>query len=190
MATNPPPEDDRAAAGEQPDPSAAPPARPDAVLPAGESGPTRAHDPDAGVTGGGGPLADLDLSSLLGAAAEMQQQLTDAQHEAEETEVEGMAGGGAVRIRVTGAGEFRSVEIAPSAVDPSDVEMLQDLVLAALHDAMRQVQELQAESIGGGVAGLGDLLGGAGLGDLFGGGPDEAGPGDGGPGTSGPGDPR
>jgi DNA-binding YbaB/EbfC family protein len=108
----------------------------------------------------------------------MQQQLADAQDAAAETELEGVAGGGAVRIRLTGAGDFLSVTIDPAAVDPADVEMLQDLVLAALHDATRRVQELQEASMSGGMAGLGDLLGGGGLGglaDLGGlfGGPDE-----------------
>jgi hypothetical protein len=65
--------------------------------------------------------------------------------------------------------EFRSVDIDVQVVDPDDVEMLQDLVLAALHDAVRRVNELQAQSLGG----LGDLLagtglGGSGLGDMLG----------------------
>lgn len=184
MVTDPPPGDEPVAAGDKPNASSSEVAHPDAVVPAGEGGLGQADDPDAGAAGAGSPLAGLDLSSLLGAAAEMQQHLTDAQHEAEQTELEGMAGGGAVRIRVTGAGEFRSVEIDPSAVDPSDVEMLQDLVLAALHDATRQVQELQEESMGGGVAGLDDLLGGGGLGDLFGGGPGDPDLGQRGPGPA------
>jgi DNA-binding YbaB/EbfC family protein len=83
-----------------------------------------------------------DMGSLLGMAMEMQQQMVAAQAEAAHTVVEGQAGGGAVRIEVTGGLEFRSVTIAPDAVDPNDVDMLQDLVLAALHDAVARVNEL------------------------------------------------
>lgn len=105
------------------------------------------------------PLAGLggmgDLGGLMAQAQEMQAQLQAAQAEVAERVVQGQAGGGAVKIEVTGAMEFRSVTIAPSAVDPDDVEMLQDLVLAALHDATNQVNELQA----GLTAGFGDLGG-------------------------------
>lgn len=104
------------------------------------------------------------LDGLLSQAMEMQQQMMAAQAEASEAVVEGQAGGGAVRVRVTGAMVFQSVEISPGAVDPDDVEMLQDLVLAALHDAVERVNDLQAQSLGG----LGDLLGGSGLGDMLG----------------------
>lgn len=97
----------------------------------------------------------LDLGGLMEQAAEMQQQMAAAQAAAAETVLEGVAGGGAVRIEVTGTGEFRSVRIEPAAVDPADVAMLEDLVLAALHDASARMAELQAESLGG----LGGLLG-------------------------------
>jgi nucleoid-associated protein EbfC len=108
----------------------------------------------------GGP----DLGNLLSQAMEMQQQVMAAQAEAASTEVEGQAGGGAVRVVVTGAMEFRSVHIAPAAVDPDDVDMLQDLVLAALHDAVDRINELQEESLGG----FGDALSGSGLGGMLG----------------------
>ena len=63
------------------------------------------------------------------------------QAELEALRIEGTSGGGLVRIEITGAREVLSVRIDPSAVDPADVEMLQDLVLAALRDASRQVDE-------------------------------------------------
>ena len=91
---------------------------------------------------------------------EMQQQLLEAQAEAAEAVVEGQAGGGAVTVRVTGAMVFQSVTIAPAAVDPDDVDLLQDLVLAALNDAMDQVARLQQSSMGGlDLADVGGLLG-------------------------------
>jgi DNA-binding YbaB/EbfC family protein len=110
-----------------------------------------------------------DMGSLLGMAMEMQQQMLAAQEAANEAVVEGQAGGGVVRIAVNGAYEFQSVTIDPEAVDPDDVEMLQDLVLAAIHDAVARVHELTASA--NPLAGL-DLgavdLGGLDLGGLFG----------------------
>jgi DNA-binding YbaB/EbfC family protein len=108
----------------------------------------------------GGP----DLGNLLSQAMEMQQQVMAAQAQAASTEVEGQAGGGAVRVVVTGAMEFRSVHIARAAVDPDDVDMLQDLVLAALHDAVARINDLQEQSLGG----FGDALSGSGLGGMLG----------------------
>ena len=90
-----------------------------------------------------------DLSSLLQQAQQMQQQLMAAQAEAAEQVHEGVAGGGAVHIAVTGGMEFRGVTIRPDAVDPDDVEMLQDLVLAALNDAVGKVQAAQQDALGG-----------------------------------------
>jgi DNA-binding YbaB/EbfC family protein len=108
-----------------------------------------------------------DMGSLLGMAMDMQQQLLAAQEQAASTLVEGQAGGGVVRIEVTGGLEFQAVHIDPAAVDPDDVEMLQDLVLAALHDAVARVNDLtQAANPLGGMD-LGNLdLAGMGLGGL------------------------
>jgi nucleoid-associated protein EbfC len=101
-----------------------------------------------------------DMSQLLQQAQAMQEQLMEAQAAAAEQVVEGVAGGGAVRIEVTGGMEFRSVTISPEAVDPDDVPMLEDLVLAALHEAVARAQELQRGAMGG-LGGLGGLdLGG------------------------------
>jgi hypothetical protein len=94
---------------------------------------------------------------------QMQQQLMSAQQSAADQIVEGQAGGGAVKISVTGGLEFRKVSITPAAVDPSDVGMLEDLVLAALHDAVAQANALNRQALGGlGLGGLdlGGLLGG------------------------------
>jgi DNA-binding YbaB/EbfC family protein len=96
-----------------------------------------------------------DLGALLEQAQQMQQQLMEAQAAAAEQVHEGVAGGGAVRVTVTGGMEFTSVTIRPDAVDPSDVDMLQDLVLAALHDAVNKVNAAQQQALGG----LGGMLG-------------------------------
>ena len=111
----------------------------------------------------------LDLNAILGQAMEMQQQLLEAQAAAANAEITGQAGGGAVSVTVTGGLEFRAVTIRPDAVDPDDVEMLEDLVLAALQDAMGQVGEMQQSSLGG--LDMGALGGLGGLGDAGAGGP-------------------
>jgi len=128
--------------------------------------PDGAADPLAGLFGGGG----LDFGAIMETAGQMQAQMLAAQEQAASTVVEGVAGGGAVKIEVTGGYEFQSITISPDAVDPNDVEMLQDLVLAALRDATERITELQN---GGGLdlggLDLGGLGGLGGLGDLFGG---------------------
>lgn len=108
----------------------------------------------------------LDLSALLQQAQAMQEQMMAAQEEQAQQVVTGRSGGGKVAVDMTGAGEFRSVSITPDVVDPTDVEMLEELVLAALRDAAAQVMDLQQSSMDG--VGLGDAdLGG--LGGLLGG---------------------
>ena len=82
-----------------------------------------------------------DLGDLLSGFGKMQQ--------AQASEYEGVAGGGVVRVKATGGMEFTAVEIDPEAVDPDDVEMLQDLVLAALHDLSTTIAEAQRDAIGG-----------------------------------------
>ena len=82
-----------------------------------------------------------------------------AQQAASEREIEGVAGGGVVRIRTTGTGQVLSVTIAAEVVDPGDVAMLEDLITAALHDMNAKLLDIQREAMGP-LAGLGDLLGG------------------------------
>ena len=69
-----------------------------------------------------------------------------------------MAGGGVVRVRTTGTGQVLGVSIDPEVVDPNDVAMLEDLVVAALHDMNAQLLEIQREAMGP-LAGLGDVFG-------------------------------
>ena len=106
--------------------------------------------PDLEALGAGGGFGDL--------LAQAQEALA-AQAAAAQRQVEGVAGGGAVRIRATGTGEVLAVSIAREAVDPDDVTMLEDLVLAALHDVNAQLREIQRDAMGS-LGGLGDLLGG------------------------------
>ena len=99
-----------------------------------------------------------NMQQLMKQAQKMQQQLVEAQAKLAETEVEGSAGGGLVSATVTGSGEVLRVTIDPRAVDPDDVESLEDLVVAAIRDAAGKAQELQASTMGplaGGLGGLG-----------------------------------
>ena len=104
----------------------------------------------------------IDFSALLEQAQQMQSQLMEAQAAAAEQVVEGTAGGGMVKITVNGGMEFQRVSIDPRAVDPDDIGMLEDLVLAALHDALAKVNDINQQAMGGlGMGGgLGGLLGG------------------------------
>ena len=100
--------------------------------------------------------SEPDLGALLSQLGQVQQNLQAAQQSATSRPIEGVAGGGAVRIQATGGLDVRSVTIDPSVVDPADVEMLQDLVLAAVRDIVEQANALQAEALGG--VGLGGGL--------------------------------
>ena len=102
----------------------------------------------------------FDLSNLLASAQQMQQQLLEAQARAAEQLVEGQAGGGVVRITATGGFDIQDVRIDPSVVDPNDVEMLQDLVLAALRDTLHKVNAINQQAMGG-------LAGGGAFGGLL-----------------------
>ena len=93
-------------------------------------------------------------------AQQMQQQLLAAQEELAQREVTGSAGGGLVTATMTGSGDVTAITIAPSAVDPDDLETLQDLVVAALHDAKRAADELAATTMGPLAGGLGGGAGG------------------------------
>jgi DNA-binding protein, YbaB/EbfC family len=102
----------------------------------------------------GGPP---NLQQMMKQAQKMQQQLAAAQAELAQTELTGTAGGGLVTVTITGAGEVRAVKIDPKAVDPEDVETLEDLVLAAVRSAHDEVRKLTEEKMGPVAGGLGSL---------------------------------
>jgi DNA-binding YbaB/EbfC family protein len=107
---------------------------------------------------GGFPGQQPNMQQLLKQAQQMQQQLQQAQEELAQTEITGTAGGGLVTATVLGSGELTAVAIDPKAVDPDDVETLQDLIVAAVRDATRQVSEVASEKMGplaGGLGGMG-----------------------------------
>ncbi len=109
------------------------------------------------------PGGQPNLQQLMQQAQKMQQQLVDAQAELAEAEVTGTAGGGLVTVTVSGAGVVRGIKIDPKVVDPDDVETLEDLVVAALHNAAETAKRLAEEKMGPITAGLGGLGGGLGL---------------------------
>lgn len=78
---------------------------------------------------------------------QMQNRMAKIQQELEETVIEGSSGGGVVRAEVTGQREFRSIKIDPSAVDPEDVEMLEDLIVTAVQDAMERAAALAEDKM-------------------------------------------
>ena len=100
-----------------------------------------------------------DMQQILQQAQQMQEQLMSAQQELASAEVTGSAGGGLVTAVMSGAGELKGLTIDPKVVDPDDVETLSDLVVAAVHDANRQVSELASQTMGPLAGGLGGGLG-------------------------------
>ena len=93
-----------------------------------------------GGFGGGG-----NMQNLMKQAQQMQQKLQETQQELDEMQITGSASGGLVEATVTGKKTVLSVKIKPEAVDPDDVEMLEDLVLAAINDAYKKAQEKEDE---------------------------------------------
>lgn len=88
-----------------------------------------------------------NMNNLMKQAQRMQRQMEQSQKELEEKEFTAQAGGGAVKVTVTGKREVTKVELAEEVVDPDDIEMLQDLILAATNEALRQVDNEYANSM-------------------------------------------
>ena len=107
-----------------------------------------------------------EMNQMMKQVQKMQADMMATQERLATETVEASAGGGVVKAVVTGSGELQSITIDPSVVDPDDVEMLQDLVVAAVQEGMRMAHELQAQGFGGITNALGGL--GGGLGGLLG----------------------
>ncbi|NHC21310.1 YbaB/EbfC family nucleoid-associated protein [Bacillus sp. MM2020_4] len=89
-----------------------------------------------------------NMQNMMKQMQKMQKKMAEAQEELGEQKIEGTAGGGMVTVVVTGHKEVVDVQIKPEAVDPDDIEMLQDLVLAATNDALKKVEELTNNTMG------------------------------------------
>jgi len=111
---------------------------------------------------GGFPgFGGANMGNLMKQAQKMQKEMEKMQAELQEKEVEATAGGGAVRVVATGKKQIKEIEINRDVVDPDDVEMLQDLVLAAVNEALRMADEMvssEMAKITGGFGGLGGLF--------------------------------
>jgi DNA-binding YbaB/EbfC family protein len=105
-----------------------------------------------------------NLNKMMKQVQEMQAEMMKAQEQLKNEVVEASAGGGMVTVKITGDLELKEIRIAPDAIDAEDIELLQDMVLAAVNEAIRSAQELANRKIGGATGGLGGLdLGGLGL---------------------------
>jgi hypothetical protein len=96
----------------------------------------------------------MNYNKMMKQVQDMQKQMAKAQEELATQEVEASAGGGMVTVKVTGDLKVSSIKIDPGAVDPDDVEMLEDMVLAAVNEAVRSAQELAANKMNGLTGGL------------------------------------
>jgi DNA-binding YbaB/EbfC family protein len=104
-----------------------------------------------------------DFGAILKQAQQMQQDMAKAQEELKNETVEATVGGGMVAVKMSGDLELQEIKIDAAAVDPDDVDMLQDMVLAAVNEAIRTAQELAASKMNQAAGGLGGLGGGLGL---------------------------
>ncbi len=98
-----------------------------------------------------------NMNKMMQQVQKMQADMQQAQEDLAKETVTASAGGGAVKVTVTGGLEVISVEIDPEVVDPEDVEMLQDMVLAATNEAVNSSQEMASKRLGGITGGLGDM---------------------------------
>ena len=105
-----------------------------------------------------GGMGGGNFNNLMKQAQKMQRDMEKAQEELEALEIEATAGGGAVKVTVTGQKEVKNITIAQEVVDPDDIEMLQDLVLAAINEAMKKAQEAYDEKMGKISGGLGGMF--------------------------------
>ena len=101
-----------------------------------------------GFPGGMGGFGGMNLNILMKEAKKMQADMEKSQAELATKEFEASAGGGAVNVKVTGDKTIKEIKIKPEVVDPEDVEMLEDLVLTCVNEALRQVDSAQAASLG------------------------------------------
>ena len=101
-----------------------------------------------GFPGMGGGFGGMNLNNLMKEAKKMQADIEKTQQELSEKEFEASTGGGAITVKVTGDKQVKEIIIKKEVVDPEDVEMLQDLILTCVNEALRKVDSAQAASMG------------------------------------------
>jgi len=99
----------------------------------------------------------MDFGKMMEQVQQMQAQMQQAQEELKNETVQATAGGGMVTVTATGGGEIKEIKIDPKAIDPDDPEMLEDMVLAAVNEAIRSSQSLIESKLGPAIGGLHDL---------------------------------
>ena len=99
-----------------------------------------------------------NMQQLMRQAQKMQQQIQDAQEKLDEAEYEAASGGGMVSVKISGKREVTSITIDPQVVDPDDIEMLQDLILAAVNEALRKGEEAREAAMSRMAPGMGGLF--------------------------------
>ena len=97
----------------------------------------------------------MNMQQIMQQARKMQAQLAEAQEQLKDLEVSASAGGGMVKVTATGDGVITSITIDPEALDPEDVELIQDTILAAVHEALSSAQELSSRQLGAITGGMG-----------------------------------
>ena len=98
-----------------------------------------------------------DMGQLMKQVQQMQAEMSKAQEQLKDETVEASAGGGMVKVKMSGDLQLREITISPEAIDPEDPELLQDMVTAAVNEALRSAQELVSNKLGG-IAGMGGGL--------------------------------
>ena len=106
----------------------------------------------------GGFSGGANMQQLMRQAQKMQQQMQEAQEQLDAAEYEAASGGGMVTVKVTGKREISSITIDPQVVDPDDIEMLQDLIMAAANEALRKGEEAREKSMSSLAPGMGGLF--------------------------------
>ena len=101
-----------------------------------------------GFPGGMGGFGGMNINQLMKEAKKMQADMEKSQEELVSKEFEATAGGGAIEVKVSGAKEIKQIKIKKDVVDPDDVEMLEDLILTCVNEALRKVDSAQAQSFG------------------------------------------
>ncbi len=101
-----------------------------------------------GFPGGMGGFGGMNLNNLMKEAKKMQADMEKSQAELATKEFEASSGGGAINVKVSGEKMIKEIKIKPEVVDPDDVEMLEDLILTCVNEALRQVDSAQAQSLG------------------------------------------
>ena len=106
----------------------------------------------------GGFGGGANMQQLMRQAQKMQQAMVEAQEKLDEAEYEASAGGGVVNVKVSGKREITSITIDPQVVDPDDVEMLQDLIMAAVNEALRKGEETREATMNRMAPGMGGMF--------------------------------